>query len=255
METFGEKLKAARERAGLKQKDVASQIECASTSFTNWENNLIQPSFETVEKICEVLGISPLALLDRQYTYDDIVTISEKPYQERSYMENLALNFTRFSLEEQIQAERNNADYIEQSTGLSAAAVAALAGNHSIDYVLGDDERDGKVTPAALHALNRLLSTPDGIQALENIAYFLQGGNLRFADGAKNMRIETGFFADVGRNTNNAAYFTADMIKVIFRDEAFRALDKLVAPVDIADADAGKAYYEKRKGLGLYRTG
>jgi transcriptional regulator with XRE-family HTH domain len=243
METFGENLKAARERAGLKQKDVAAKIECASTSFTNWENNLIQPAFETVEKICEVLGISPLELLDREYTYNDIVTISEKPVRERSYMEKLALNFTRFSLEEQIQAERDNADYIEQRTGLSAAAVAALTGKHTLDYAFGDDDRTGKATPAALAALNRLLSSPDGIQALENIAYYLQGGNLRFADGVKNMRVETGLFTDIGRNSNNAAYFTADMTKAIFRDMALRCLDKLVAPVDKEELDAARAEF------------
>jgi hypothetical protein len=195
-----------------------------------------------------VLGISPLELLDRVYTYDDIVTISEKPVRERSYMENLALNFTRFSLEEQIQAERDNADYIEQRTSLTAAAVAALTGKHTLDYVFGDDERGDKVTPAALDALNRLLSSPDGIKALENIAYYLQGGNLRFSDGVKAMRVEMGSFADIGKNTSNAAYFTADMTKVIFRDMAFRALDNLVAPVDKDELDAARAEFRADMG-------
>lgn len=94
MESFGERLKAARERKGLMQRDVAAALDCAPTSLTNWERDKVQPSLEVLERLCEVLEANPLDMLDRQYSYSDIVNISMKPTYERSYQEMVALNFS-----------------------------------------------------------------------------------------------------------------------------------------------------------------
>ncbi|MDR1705682.1 MAG: helix-turn-helix transcriptional regulator, partial [Clostridiales bacterium] len=94
METFSDRLKAARERKGMMQRDVADVLGCAPTSLTNWEHGKVQPSLEVLARLCEVLGISPLDLLDRHYTYNDIVAISLKPAYERTYQESVALNFS-----------------------------------------------------------------------------------------------------------------------------------------------------------------
>lgn len=79
MKTFGDKLKDARTAKGLKQSEVAEKLDCAPTSLTNWENGKVQPSLDVLSRICEVYEISPLSLLTREYSYNDIVTISEKP--------------------------------------------------------------------------------------------------------------------------------------------------------------------------------
>lgn len=94
MATFGEKLKAARLNKGLKQSEVAEKLDCAPTSLTNWENDKVQPSLDVLSKLCEVYEISPLSILDRRFEYSDIVAIAKKPVPERTYEEQIALNFS-----------------------------------------------------------------------------------------------------------------------------------------------------------------
>lgn len=94
MKTIGEKLREARTANGLKQSDVAAKIGCAPTSLTNWENGKVNPSLEILSKLCCVYGIEPLSLLDRLYSFDDLVEISRKQVSERAYEETIALNFS-----------------------------------------------------------------------------------------------------------------------------------------------------------------
>ncbi|EHL69845.1 helix-turn-helix domain-containing protein [Cloacibacillus evryensis] len=105
MKTFGDKLKDARTAKGLKQSEVAEKLDCAPTSLTNWENGKVQPSLDVLSRICEVYEISPLSLLTREYSYNDIVTISEKPVPEREYEEQIALNFSHGILSKLIAVE------------------------------------------------------------------------------------------------------------------------------------------------------
>lgn len=105
MTTFGEKLKTARLNKGLKQSDVAEKLDCAPTSLTNWENDKVQPSLDVLSRLCEVYEISPLSLLDRKFEYRDIVAISGKPVPERTYEEQIALNFSEPILDKLLARE------------------------------------------------------------------------------------------------------------------------------------------------------
>lgn len=89
-----ENLRSARNSRSLKQSEVAAQLGCAATSLTNWESGKVMPSLEVLSKLCDIYGISPLSLLEKEYSYYDIVEISEKPIPERSYEEQVALNFS-----------------------------------------------------------------------------------------------------------------------------------------------------------------
>ena len=90
-----EKLKQARMDRGLKQSDVASQIGCATTSFTHWENGRVNPPLEQLEKVCGIYGISPLDLLDHRPTMGEIYRIACKALAERTYEENVAIAFSK----------------------------------------------------------------------------------------------------------------------------------------------------------------
>lgn len=94
MKTFGEKLKEARTIKNMKQADVAKELDCAPTSLTNWENGKINPSLDVLSRLCGIYEISPLTLLDREYSYSDIADITKKSVSERSYEEQVALNFS-----------------------------------------------------------------------------------------------------------------------------------------------------------------
>lgn len=87
-------LKQARLAKGLKQSDVAETIGCAATSITHWETGRIKPPLDSLEKMCEIYGISPLDLLDHYPTINEIHEIVCKPIADRSYEETVALNFS-----------------------------------------------------------------------------------------------------------------------------------------------------------------
>lgn len=117
MENFGDRLKAARLRKGLKQSDVAAHLDCAPTSLTNWEKGNVQPSVDVLARLCEVLEVSPLELLGKQYSYEDIAAIAAKPAYMREYEEQIALNFAGDILEKLLPAEkiRQETERIEQT--------------------------------------------------------------------------------------------------------------------------------------------
>ena len=110
MKTFADKLRDARNALGLKQSDVAKQLDCAPTSLTNWENGKVQPSLDVLSRICSIYGISPLSLLDREYSYSDIVEIAGKPVPDRTYEEQIALNFSEPMLARLLLTEQQRLD-------------------------------------------------------------------------------------------------------------------------------------------------
>ncbi len=115
MKTFGDKLKDARNAKAMKQSEVAEKLNCAPTSLTNWENGKVQPSLDVLSRLCEVYEISPLSLLAREYSYNDIVAIAEKAVPERTYEEQIALNFSHGILSRllAVEAQRQETARIE----------------------------------------------------------------------------------------------------------------------------------------------
>lgn len=103
--TVGDRIRTARLRKGLKQSDVAAVLDCAPTSLTNWENGKIEPSVEVLSRLCEVLEISPLDLLGKTHSFNEIAAIAGKPAHERAYEERIALNFSYEILKKLLPAE------------------------------------------------------------------------------------------------------------------------------------------------------
>ena len=57
--TFGERLRAARKQKKLTQKELASIINAAHNSISNWENNQNMPDPDTIQNLCWALGVQP----------------------------------------------------------------------------------------------------------------------------------------------------------------------------------------------------
>ena len=57
--SFGAKLKAARKEMQLTQKQLASMIDAAHNSVSNWEHDQNMPDSDTIGKLCQVLHKDP----------------------------------------------------------------------------------------------------------------------------------------------------------------------------------------------------
>ena len=62
--TFGEKIRAARERASLSQRDMADKIPMNQSNYSKLERNMQEPSLTQLRRLCEILSLDPHYLLD-----------------------------------------------------------------------------------------------------------------------------------------------------------------------------------------------
>ena len=60
---FRERLKAARERLGLSQSEVARRLGVAHATYHEYEHGSCSPSLSTIERLASVLEIEPLDLI------------------------------------------------------------------------------------------------------------------------------------------------------------------------------------------------
>lgn len=68
-------LKAAREKAGLTQGDVAERLHYTTPQFvSNWERGISLPPLDVLPKLTDVLDVSPRLLVESLHRYQDEVT-------------------------------------------------------------------------------------------------------------------------------------------------------------------------------------
>lgn len=65
MSTIGERIKAARKAKGLTQKALGEKLGISFQGIAQWENNLRNPKYETLEKIAEALNTTAFALMGK----------------------------------------------------------------------------------------------------------------------------------------------------------------------------------------------
>ena len=64
MRTFGQRLKEARELAGYKSaQQFAGVLDVEPHTYRKYERGHAEPNFDTLTRICELLGITPNHLL------------------------------------------------------------------------------------------------------------------------------------------------------------------------------------------------
>jgi len=244
---IGLRLRDIRVSKGLKQKDVADMLNCAATTVTNWEKGTIKPPLDMLSRLCEALEISALDLLGRRYKYSDILKISQTPVHLRSYEQQVVLNFSGAILAKaedkelaRLDKQRENERYISNTTGLIPDAVDALIDYDDRDF---DGEAENKVSPIAREALNKLLTCPKGLQALENIAKYLRSGDYRFSDGSKMVKVDIGSFNGKDATEIASISFSPDMVGHIARGEFIRLIDSLKAQLPPEEVDSAKEQF------------
>ena len=92
---FGERLKNARLKKGLKQRELAYAIKSKNTSISNWENGLSRPSASIIQLLASALGVSPFDLLG-DYTVKRIQELElASAFEELSYEDAMAVIFAK----------------------------------------------------------------------------------------------------------------------------------------------------------------
>ena len=76
--SFNKNLTDYRKRKGLSQEQLAFQIGVSRQAVSKWETGLSQPELTNIEKICEVLEITPNELMG--YDFQEIKTEHKKKY-------------------------------------------------------------------------------------------------------------------------------------------------------------------------------
>lgn len=97
--TFGERLKEARKKRGLTQKELAQLISVKNNSVSNWENDQNIPTASVVFSLAHALNVTIEDLIGH-YSMEEVIEIGEKPFDERTRYEKLVYNiFHEYSSE------------------------------------------------------------------------------------------------------------------------------------------------------------
>ena len=56
---FGNRIRSARKAAGLTQRQLADHLDVSHTSVSNWEKDLSRPDADTIQLLCDLLGVAP----------------------------------------------------------------------------------------------------------------------------------------------------------------------------------------------------
>lgn len=81
--TIGERIKAARKKAGMTQKQLAEKLNISYVNISQLENNQRTPGYETIRRIADALGVSIYELFDGS-TVDEAGTVHVWPAQSET---------------------------------------------------------------------------------------------------------------------------------------------------------------------------
>lgn len=80
--TAGQRIKAARKAAGMTQKDLAGKLDIAYQTLAQWENDLRNPKYDTLQRIASALGIHPGELMGLKDYGDNIWGLPDMSQEE-----------------------------------------------------------------------------------------------------------------------------------------------------------------------------
>lgn len=84
---LGERIKEARQKAGLTQKALGEYCDVKHNTVSDWENGKIIPDADTIETICKVTETEPNTLFD--YNIKDIGGIKKEHLDDLSALDNV----------------------------------------------------------------------------------------------------------------------------------------------------------------------
>lgn len=141
MTTLGERIKTAREKKGLQQKDLAILVDVKSSGvISNWERDLNKPDAEKIVKLCQVLDISLSYLLNYFGENKFECTIDEQEHikKYRSLSEH-GKKMADFFLDMQYEYEKEESMKIKESYPMIPKALYGCSPSAGVGNYLPDD--------------------------------------------------------------------------------------------------------------------
>lgn len=101
--TFGEKLKIARVEAGLKQSELAKQLNTTGNTISNWENNVSKPDLDMLSYICGILHVNASFFLQPVLPEDEVSITELKIIKKYRLLDELGQNKIDYFLDSEIK--------------------------------------------------------------------------------------------------------------------------------------------------------
>lgn len=76
--SFGERLRAARERRGITQQQVADFMGIDKSTYCGYETGKRQPDVQKIKQLSKILGVSGDELLETDYASENPLALTEK---------------------------------------------------------------------------------------------------------------------------------------------------------------------------------
>lgn len=125
--TFGEKLKLARTEAGLKQAELAKQLNTTGNTISNWENNVSKPDLDTLSYICGILHVNASFFLQPTLPEDEVSITELKIIKKYRLLDDHGREMVDFTLKKEYErskalSEQENNNIVEMPSHLEVNA-------------------------------------------------------------------------------------------------------------------------------------
>ena len=77
-ETFGQRFSRLRKSLGLKQEDIAVNVNISTQAVSKWENDLSAPDISTLPLLADILNVSLDELLGREIAETKVLPMDER---------------------------------------------------------------------------------------------------------------------------------------------------------------------------------
>lgn len=85
----GNRIKEIRKSRGFSQREVATKLNMAFSTYSNYENNNREPNFETLKRIADILGVSVAQLVNDEAVADEETSLFQ---QMMDYLDEINLS-------------------------------------------------------------------------------------------------------------------------------------------------------------------
>lgn len=143
--TFGEKLKIARTEAGLKQAELAKQLNTTGNTISNWENNVSKPDLDTLSYICGILHVNASFFLQPTLPEDEVSVTELKIIKKYRDLDDHGREMVDFTLEKEYErskalAEQTNDNIMELPSYLEVNAAHHSKGEFTDEERHADED-------------------------------------------------------------------------------------------------------------------